>query len=109
MIRPRLDYAMVVWSPHKKKDIRKIERIQRVATKMIPGFAELTYQERLERLELQSLEKRRERGYLIAVYKGLSGMERFDREDLFVRDTRTSRGHSKKLLKTRCLRDADDD
>ena len=42
---------------------------------------------------------------MIAVYKGISGMERFDREDMFVHDTRTSRGHSKKLMKTRCVRD----
>ena len=28
MIRPRLEYAAVVWSPHAKKDIRKLERIK---------------------------------------------------------------------------------
>ena len=32
-------------------------------------------------------------------------MERFDREDMFVRDTRSTRGHSKKLMKTRCVKD----
>jgi hypothetical protein len=105
MIRPKLEYAVVIWSPHKKKDIRKIERIQRVATKMIPGLAEQTYEERLEKLGLLSLEKRRERGDLIAVYKGITGMERFDREDMFVRDTRSTRGHSKKLMKSRCVKD----
>ena len=36
MKRPRLEYAAVVWSPHKKKDVMKIERIQRAATKMVP-------------------------------------------------------------------------
>ena len=43
MIRQRLEYAAVVWSPHAKKDIRKLERIQRVATKMVPELSELTY------------------------------------------------------------------
>ena len=36
MVRPKLEYAAVVWSPHHKKDIRKLERIQRIATKMVP-------------------------------------------------------------------------
>ena len=36
MVRPRLEYAAVVWSPHTKKDIRKLERIQRTATRMVP-------------------------------------------------------------------------
>ena len=36
MIRPRLEYAAVIWSPHEKKHIRKLERVQRAATKMTP-------------------------------------------------------------------------
>ena len=32
MIRPKLEYAAVVWSQHLKKHIKKLERIQRVAT-----------------------------------------------------------------------------
>ena len=36
MMWPRLEYAAVVWSPDMKKDIRKLERIQRTATKMVP-------------------------------------------------------------------------
>jgi len=50
MIRPRLEYAAVVWSPHKKKDVNKIERIQRAATKMIPSLRDMPYEGRLERL-----------------------------------------------------------
>ncbi len=33
-IRPQLEYAAVVWAPHKMKHIIKLERIQRAATKM---------------------------------------------------------------------------
>ena len=32
-LRPMLEYAAVVWSPNAKKDIRKLERIQRAAIK----------------------------------------------------------------------------
>ena len=35
VIHPRLEYTAVVGSPHIKKNIRKIERIQRSATKMM--------------------------------------------------------------------------
>lgn len=31
VIRPRLEYAAVRWSSHRKKHIHKIERIQRAA------------------------------------------------------------------------------
>ena len=105
MIRPRLEYASVVWSPHKKKHINKIERIQRAATKLVPGLRDLSYQERLQRLNLPTLEDRRERGDLITVYKALKGMGKVDREDLFIWDTRETRGHGGKLKKMNCRRD----
>ena len=105
MIRPRLEYAAVVWSPHKKKDIHKIERIQRAATKLVPGLRDLSYKERLQRLNLPTLEDRRERGDLITVYKVMKGMGKIDKEDLFSWDTRATRGHGVKLKKTNCRRD----
>merc|ERR1712035_308533 len=61
MIRPRLEYAATVWSPHTKKNIRKLERIQRAATKMVPELRDLSYEERLGELGLPTLENRRER------------------------------------------------
>ena len=105
MIRPKLEYAAVVWSPHKKKDVRKLERIQRVATKMVPTLRDLSYEERLEKLKLQTLEKRRERGDLIAIYRAANEMEKVDRSDLFLWDSRNTRGHGKKLRMDRCRRD----
>lgn len=52
LIRPRLEYASVAWSPSLKKHIRKLERIQRAATKMAPSLSDLPYEERLLRLNL---------------------------------------------------------
>ena len=60
MISPRLEYAAVVWSPNSKKDIRKLERIQRVPTKMVPEPSELTYEDRLKEMGLLTLQDRRE-------------------------------------------------
>ena len=48
MIRPRLEYAAVVWSPNVKKELWKLEGIQRVTTKMVPELKELTYEDRLK-------------------------------------------------------------
>ena len=107
MIRPKLEYAAVVWSPYKKKHVRKLERIQRIATKMVPELRELTYEERLNEMNLPSLEDRRERGDLITVYKLMNNLEEIDRKDLLLtreREARYLRGHKKKLAKGRCLK-----
>ena len=105
MIRPRLEYAATIWSPHSKKDIRKIERIQRAATKMVPSIQDLPYEDRLKRLGLPTLQQRRERGDLIAIYRVSKGKDRVDNEYLFMWDSRDTRGHSMKLKKTACRRD----
>ena len=91
MIRPKLEYAGVVWSPHKKKHIKKLERIQRIATKMVPELAGLTYEERLRVMNLPTLEQRRERGDLIQVYKLMNGMDEVDNEKLIPRQAVTGR------------------
>lgn len=41
-----------------KKDGGKLERIQRRSTRMIRGFANMTYEEKLKELDLFSLETR---------------------------------------------------
>ena len=41
-----------------EKGMIKLERVQRRATKLIPNIANLTYQERLRRLNLTTLEDR---------------------------------------------------
>jgi len=105
LIRPRLEYAAAVWSPSTKKHIRKLERIQRAATKLPQSLRDLTYEERLRILGLTTLEQRRERGDLIMVYRVMKGMERLDREDLVNWDIRDTRGHGKKLKRDNCRRE----
>ncbi len=69
LIRPKLEYAEAVWSPYKKKHINKLERIQRIATKMVPELKDLSYKDRLKEVQLTMLQERRERGNIITVYK----------------------------------------
>jgi ribonuclease P/MRP protein subunit RPP40 len=44
-----------------RKDIDMMERVQRRATRLIEGFKDVSYDDRLERTGLISLEKRRVR------------------------------------------------
>jgi len=86
-----------------KKDIQLLERVQRKSTKLVQGFKKLSYKQRLEKLGLTTLEKRRERGDLIETYKLLTGKEKIDNNQFFQRTSqeRELRGHSMKLFQQR--------
>jgi ribonucleases P/MRP protein subunit RPP40 len=37
-IRPHLEYAVQAWSPHNRKDVESLGRIQKRATRMVHGM-----------------------------------------------------------------------
>ena len=70
IVMPHLEYCIQDWRPHRKndkiphrkKDIDTLERIQRRATKIIPEVRYLSYEERLKKCCLTTLQTRRLRG-----------------------------------------------
>jgi ribonuclease P/MRP protein subunit RPP40 len=106
LVRPHLEYAVQFWSPHYRKDIDLLERVQRRATKMIPALRACPYEERLKRLNLFSLEKRRLRGDLIQVFKYVNNFHSIDFTKLFeINSNPRTRNNGMPLIGKRCLSD----
>ena len=82
-----------------KKDIEKIEKVQRRATRMMMGREVLDYESRLKRVGLTTLETRRLRADMLEVYKIMNGMEGIIEAKFFKRDEGGRRGHRFKLYK----------
>ena len=87
LIRPRLEHCIQAWSPYTRRDINKLEQVQRRATKLVPELSQLSYEERLSRLGLTPLEERRTRGDTARCRASNSIV---DQVELLHRDTKTT-------------------
>ena len=75
LVRSHLEYCIQAWRPYLSKDIEMLEKVQKRATKMVYGFNDLTYEQRLRRLNITTLDTHRIRGDLIEVFKIVKGTD----------------------------------
>jgi hypothetical protein len=77
-VRPLLEFAVPVWNPYLKSDIRTLEKVQRRATRLPNEHRGLSYEERRKNWKIQSLEERRKRGDLIQFFKFNNDMDKIN-------------------------------
>ena len=73
LVRSKLEYCCPLWNPAKIIDIQTIENVQKEFTRKINGLSDLNYWDRLKRLKMLSLQRRRERYTIIHAWKVLNG------------------------------------
>jgi len=101
---PLLEHCSQIWNPHIVADVRRLESVQRLFTKRLPGFQGLGYLARLKKAGLYTLELRRLWADLCFCYKILRGHVDTPIGQFFVLDTAgQTRGHNWKL-KTKTAR-----
>ena len=88
LVRSRSEYCSPLFTTSKMEDIKLLESTQRSFTAHIKEVRHLDYWQRLEKLKLMSVERRRERYCIIFVFKILHGLAPNDLEFLFYESTR---------------------
>ena len=104
LVRPHLEFGNLAWGPFNRADQKMLERVQRRATKLVPGLRNLPYPQRLRKLKLPSLYYRRRRGDMVAIYQLFHAGLDLDPEDFVSMIKRAnSRGHNWKLAKPQAV------
>jgi len=96
-ILPTLEYGSPIWSPVYKCDIDLIENVKRKFTKFLPDMFNKPYDNRLQCLNLSTLEERRIHIDLIFMFKVIKGIVDIDLNYYFTFNTMNTRGHQFKL------------
>ena len=85
-IRPTMEYNTCTWSPHLRCDIKEVESVQKSFTRKLCQRANIKYidyNDRLQKLNLESLESRRIKNDLILMYKIVNNLVDMDFSNFF--------------------------
>jgi len=80
-VRPIVEYATPAWNPYLISDIINVESVQRSFTRRIPSISTLNYPDRLQILDIKSLEERRLKADLVELFKIISNKSGLKFED----------------------------
>ena len=96
-IRPIVENGTQVWKPYHVRNIDLIENVQRRFTKFLPGLFNVPYMNRLNILNMKTLEERRIMNDMIFLFKMMRKLVDSPLEEYFKFNRNSTRGHSKKL------------
>ena len=74
LVRSLLEYCCPLWDPVKVTEIQLLEGVQRTFTRCVGGLEKMNYWERLSRLKMMSLQRRRERYIILMMWKILNNV-----------------------------------
>lgn len=83
LVRPHLECCSHVRDPQHSTELDLLEWVQGKAMKVVRGLEHLSYEERLRRLRLFSLEEKRLRGDVTVTFQSLNGAFKKAGERLF--------------------------
>ena len=90
LVRCKLEYCCQIWDPSTIQQIDAIEQLQRSFTRRIIGMNELNYWDRLKKLNIFSLQRRREKLIIVYIWKIKNHLVPNDIEFRFVSNDRRS-------------------
>ena len=88
-VRPHLEYNVQAWCPYTAKDIYTLEKVQRRFVRQITGISG-SYEDKLKKIGLTTLEERRIRGDCIEAFKMLKGITNVDPSTWFTMISRAN-------------------
>ena len=100
LVRPLVEYASTVWSPHTAANINKIEQVQRCAARFVNNDfrRQSSVTEILQQLKWDFLQERRARSQLVMLYKIQHQLVAIPAATYLVPSTRSTRGHDIRYL-----------
>ena len=101
LVLPLLEYSAQFWSPIRRVDVERLEKVQARDTKLVPSIRHKGYQRKLADFWLFTLEQRRLRGLLIETFKILRVFSGLYPAFLFELSVNRTRNHGFKMVPPR--------